>query len=71
MSASELLVSIAWLISFLMNLTVASLINDWLRCAELSFLFLQNHPFLKKFEDKDLDLRILVEDLEPPMNIPE
>ncbi|GJM94381.1 hypothetical protein PR202_ga11021 [Eleusine coracana subsp. coracana] len=35
------------------------------------FMFLQNHPFIKKFEDKDLDLRILVESLEPPMNIPE
>ncbi|KAJ1285180.1 hypothetical protein BS78_03G260300 [Paspalum vaginatum] len=32
---------------------------------------LLNHPFLKKFEDKDLSLRILVESLEPPMNIPE
>jgi len=32
---------------------------------------LMNHPFLKKFEDKDLDLRALVETLEPPMNIPE
>ncbi|KAF0909898.1 hypothetical protein E2562_000208 [Oryza meyeriana var. granulata] len=32
---------------------------------------LLNHPFIKKFEDKDLDLCILVESLEPPMNIPE
>ncbi|CAD6342105.1 unnamed protein product [Miscanthus lutarioriparius] len=32
---------------------------------------LLNHPFIKKFEGKDLDLRTLVESLEPPMNIPE
>ena len=32
---------------------------------------LLNHPFINKFEDKDLDLRILVGSLEPPMNIPE
>jgi len=30
---------------------------------------LLNHPFIKKFEGKDLDLRTLVDSLEPPMNI--
>jgi mitogen-activated protein kinase kinase 1 len=34
-------------------------------------MFLQNHPFIKKFEGQDLDLKILVESLEPPMNVPE
>jgi len=34
-------------------------------------MLLQNHAFIKKFEDKDLDLRILVESLEQPMNVPE
>ncbi|KMT03220.1 hypothetical protein BVRB_8g197680 [Beta vulgaris subsp. vulgaris] len=29
---------------------------------------LLKHPFIKKFEDKDIDLRILVSSLEPPVN---
>ncbi|KAL8094002.1 mitogen-activated protein kinase kinase 6 [Apium graveolens] len=28
------------------------------------------HPFIKKFEDKDIDLAILVECLDPPVNFP-
>ncbi|KAK1267094.1 Mitogen-activated protein kinase kinase 1 [Acorus gramineus] len=35
----------------------------------MSSLDLLSHPFIKKFEDKDIDLRILVEGLEPPINI--
>ncbi|KAK7245483.1 hypothetical protein RIF29_40329 [Crotalaria pallida] len=31
---------------------------------------LLSHPFIKKFEDKDLDLEILVGTLEPPVNFP-
>ncbi|KAL5728969.1 mitogen-activated protein kinase kinase [Ranunculus cassubicifolius] len=31
---------------------------------------LLSHPFIKKFEDKDIDLAILVAGLEPPVNIP-
>ncbi|TVU35265.1 hypothetical protein EJB05_17147 [Eragrostis curvula] len=37
----------------------------------LSASELLNHPFIKKFEGKDLNLRTLVESLEPPMNIPD
>lgn len=33
-------------------------------------LELLDHPFIKKFEDKDLDLGILVGGLEPPVNFP-
>ncbi|KAJ0745615.1 putative mitogen-activated protein kinase kinase [Helianthus annuus] len=33
-----------------------------------SALDLLSHPFIKKFEDKDIDLGILVSCLEPPMN---
>ena len=68
MSASELLVSML-LINQLFAITVAQFI--WVTCVELLFMSLQNHPFIKKFEGKDLDLRTLVESLEPPMNIPE
>ncbi|KAK8520410.1 hypothetical protein V6N12_004349 [Hibiscus sabdariffa] len=35
-----------------------------------SSLDLLNHPFIKKFEDKDIDLGILVGSLEPPVNYP-
>ncbi|KAM6583305.1 hypothetical protein CsatB_010307 [Cannabis sativa] len=35
-----------------------------------SSLDLLNHPFIKKFEDKDIDLGILVGSLEPPINFP-
>ncbi|KAH9610521.1 hypothetical protein KSS87_000993 [Heliosperma pusillum] len=31
---------------------------------------LLTHPFIKKFEDKDIDLGILVASLEPPVNFP-
>ncbi|KAK9697572.1 hypothetical protein RND81_08G046300 [Saponaria officinalis] len=31
---------------------------------------LLTHPFIKKFEDKDIDLAILVGSLEPPVNFP-
>ncbi|RZC68508.1 hypothetical protein C5167_031722 [Papaver somniferum] len=31
---------------------------------------LLSHPFIKKFEDKDIDLAILVGSLEPPVNFP-
>lgn len=33
-----------------------------------SALDLLSHPFIKKFEDKDIDLAILVSSLEPPIN---
>ncbi|KAL7599296.1 hypothetical protein Lser_V15G25647 [Lactuca serriola] len=33
-----------------------------------SALELLSHPFIKKFEDKDIDLAILVSSLEPPIN---
>ncbi|XP_057466736.1 LOW QUALITY PROTEIN: mitogen-activated protein kinase kinase 6-like [Actinidia eriantha] len=36
----------------------------------LSALDLLSHPFIKKFEDKDIDLGILVGSLEPPVNFP-
>ncbi|KAK7270764.1 hypothetical protein RJT34_26168 [Clitoria ternatea] len=36
----------------------------------LTSLELLDHPFIKKFDDKDLDLGILVGSLEPPVNIP-
>lgn len=36
----------------------------------LSSLDLLSHPFIKKFEDKDIDLGILVGSLEPPVNYP-
>lgn len=36
----------------------------------LSSLDLLSHPFIKKFEDKDIDLGILVGSLEPPVNFP-
>ncbi|KAK7272744.1 hypothetical protein RJT34_29558 [Clitoria ternatea] len=36
----------------------------------LTSLELLDHPFIKKFEDKDLDLGILVGSLEPPVNFP-
>ncbi|KAG5126825.1 hypothetical protein AAZX31_10G102800 [Glycine max] len=36
----------------------------------LTSLELLDHPFIKKFEDKDLDLGILVGGLEPPVNFP-
>nr|XP_007152958.1 hypothetical protein PHAVU_004G174500g [Phaseolus vulgaris]ESW24952.1 hypothetical protein PHAVU_004G174500g [Phaseolus vulgaris] len=36
----------------------------------LTSLELLGHPFIKKFEDKDLDLGILVGSLEPPVNFP-
>ncbi|XP_020098692.1 mitogen-activated protein kinase kinase 1 [Ananas comosus] len=35
----------------------------------LSSLELLNHPFIKKFEDKDIDLGILVSSLDPPVNV--
>ncbi|XP_010536835.1 PREDICTED: mitogen-activated protein kinase kinase 6 [Tarenaya hassleriana] len=35
-----------------------------------SSLDLLRHPFIKKFEDKDIDLGILVGSLEPPVNYP-
>ncbi|XP_060205356.1 mitogen-activated protein kinase kinase 6-like [Lycium barbarum] len=35
-----------------------------------SALDLLSHPFIKKFEDKDIDLGILVSSLEPPVNFP-
>ncbi|CAN6541073.1 unnamed protein product [Malus baccata var. baccata] len=35
-----------------------------------SCLDLLSHPFIKKFEDKDIDLEILVGSLEPPVNFP-
>ncbi|KAF5458943.1 hypothetical protein F2P56_022935 [Juglans regia] len=35
-----------------------------------SSLDLLSHPFIKKFEDKDIDLGILVGSLEPPVNFP-
>ncbi|KAH1033368.1 hypothetical protein J1N35_045542 [Gossypium stocksii] len=35
-----------------------------------SSLDLLSHPFIKKFEDKDIDLGILVGSLEPPVNYP-
>ncbi|PQQ10665.1 mitogen-activated protein kinase kinase 6 isoform X2 [Prunus yedoensis var. nudiflora] len=35
-----------------------------------SSLDLLGHPFIKKFEDKDIDLGILVGSLEPPVNFP-
>ncbi|KAK6795771.1 hypothetical protein RDI58_009226 [Solanum bulbocastanum] len=35
-----------------------------------SALDLLSHPFIKKFEDKDIDLSILVSSLEPPINFP-
>ncbi|CAN4086713.1 unnamed protein product [Withania somnifera] len=35
-----------------------------------SALDLLSHPFIKKFEDKDIDLNILVSSLEPPVNFP-
>lgn len=34
----------------------------------MSSLELLNHPFIKKFEDKDIDLGILVSGLDPPIN---
>ncbi|XXG78394.1 hypothetical protein AAC387_Pa08g2348 [Persea americana] len=34
----------------------------------MSSLDLLSHPFIKKFEDKDLDLGILMNSLEPPVN---
>ncbi|XP_077217580.1 MAP kinase kinase 6 [Tasmannia lanceolata] len=36
----------------------------------MSSLDLLSHPFIKKFEDKDIDLGILVNSLEPPVNFP-
>ncbi|XWS69952.1 hypothetical protein CRYUN_Cryun03dG0007600 [Craigia yunnanensis] len=36
----------------------------------VSSLDLLTHPFIKKFEDKDIDLGILVGSLEPPVNYP-
>lgn len=36
----------------------------------LSSLDLVSHPFIKKFEDKDIDLETLVGSLEPPVNFP-
>ncbi|CAH2069726.1 unnamed protein product [Thlaspi arvense] len=36
--------------------------------ARSSSLDLLSHPFIKKFEDKDIDLGILVGNLEPPVN---
>ncbi|KAK1371349.1 hypothetical protein POM88_037441 [Heracleum sosnowskyi] len=30
----------------------------------------EDHPFIKKFKDKDIDLAILVEGLDPPVNFP-
>lgn len=35
-----------------------------------SSLDLLNHPFIRKFEDKDIDLSILAGTLEPPTNFP-
>ncbi|URE22284.1 mitogen-activated protein kinase kinase [Musa troglodytarum] len=37
----------------------------------LSSLELLSHPFIKKFEDKDIDLAILVGSLDPPVNLSE
>ncbi|XP_072995641.1 mitogen-activated protein kinase kinase 1 [Typha latifolia] len=37
----------------------------------MSSLELLDHPFIKKFEDKDIDLGILVASLDPPVNVPE
>ncbi|XP_010924452.1 mitogen-activated protein kinase kinase 1 isoform X1 [Elaeis guineensis] len=36
----------------------------------MSSLELLSHPFIKKFEDKDIGLAILVSSLDPPVNIP-
>lgn len=36
----------------------------------LSSLELLDHPFIKKFENQDIDLGILVDSLEPPINFP-
>ncbi|KAG1367837.1 mitogen-activated protein kinase kinase 1 [Cocos nucifera] len=36
----------------------------------MSSLELLSHPFIKKFEDKDIDLAILVGSLDPPVKIP-
>ncbi|KAL6006057.1 Protein kinase C signaling pathway involved MAPKK protein [Asimina triloba] len=36
----------------------------------MSSLDLLEHPFIKKFEDKDIDLRILMDSLEPPTELP-
>ncbi|XP_020599781.1 mitogen-activated protein kinase kinase 6 isoform X2 [Phalaenopsis equestris] len=35
----------------------------------MSSLELLSHPFIKKFEDKDIDLGILVSSLDPPVNL--
>lgn len=63
-SALDLLVSKHQLvtISILFSLLVEA--NIWL------FLHAQTHAFIKKFEDKDIDLSILVGSLEPPVNFP-
>ncbi|WOK95701.1 mitogen-activated protein kinase kinase 1 [Canna indica] len=37
----------------------------------MSSLELLSHPFIKKFEDKDIDLAILVSSLDPPVNLNE
>lgn len=37
--------------------------------AKLSFhVLFQSHPFIQKFEDKDINLGVLVDGLEPPVN---
>lgn len=38
--------------------------------AKPSSMLLCNHAFIKKFEGKDIDIRILVESLELPRNVP-
>lgn len=61
MSSLELLVSIISL-SFNVLLTLNML-------AKLSFhVLFQSHPFIQKFEDKDINLGVLVDGLEPPVN---
>lgn len=51
-----------------------SKIISGLMCQRLDLLYpvlcFQSHPFIKKFEDKDIDLGILVSSLEPPVNFP-
>ncbi|CAH8362822.1 unnamed protein product [Eruca vesicaria subsp. sativa] len=39
--------------------------------ARASSLDLLSHPFIKKFEDMDIDLGILVGTLEPPLGPPD
>lgn len=65
MSSSELLVSIIF--SFCSNFYLKQFYRAFLLNP---FTWFQNHPFIKKFEEKDIDLAILVDSLDPPVNIP-